>query len=696
MTGILKSGEVYFEPRARLLKLLGGELIRDDVMAIVELVKNAHDADASMVTLSFNATREGTGEILVEDDGDGMTRDDFLTGWMQPAGSQKRKKEFHYTRSGRRVLGEKGVGRFAMDRLGRYVQLISRGKGEKNEIVSRFDWDEFDDGDRPLSDIASTWSERRPEHFRNNTGTLLRIDGLRSRWTERNFRKLSSRLKRLISPFGNGRNFDVRIISDEFPDYSGALEISFLDRSPYRISAEFDGKNTIHYRLGDKDPFSMPWEGPGDLDCGPVKLALHCFDLESESVSRVGPRIDVKAWLREWSGVSIYRDGFRVLPYGEPDDDWLRLDQRRVNNPVVRLSNNQVCGFIEISGDGNPELRDQTNRGGLLANEAFKDLQALTLKVFRAVEAERQTVRNPKKAVNGENFELTGPGLFATESLLDLMKIDSTMDTKLRSVLEPRFKAIEKGVKEAERRTNAALESYLDLAGIGQTASFISQALQPHIRNLRTNLLTMLVKSLDEDDLDLERMPRHIKNMLDELDAAADIISRSSDKKKRLHTRMDLNREINLFEKTASHMLKRHGVSMSIMDGTNGIARVLIRPDSFTQVLHVLLSNALNSVRRTNKKKMIRISIERHGDDSCQLTFQDNGSGIGDDAVERIFEPGFTAQENSRGMGLTVARNLLRRVGGDIRLIRDRRRRGWTTFEITLRTKKPKLTSYDY
>ncbi len=80
------------------------------------------------------------------------------------------------------------------------------------------------------------------------------------------------------------------------------------------------------------------------------------------------------SWLREWSGISVYRDAFRVLPYGEPDDVWLRLDQRRVNNSVVRLSNNQVCGFVEISGDTNPDLKDQTNRGGLIQNRAFEDL----------------------------------------------------------------------------------------------------------------------------------------------------------------------------------------------------------------------------------------------------------------------------------------------------------------------------------
>jgi signal transduction histidine kinase len=688
----LKSGEAVFEPRARLLKLLGGELIRDDVMAIVELVKNAHDADASMATLSFNATRDGSGEILVEDDGKGMTLDDFLTGWMQPAGSLKRKKEFHYTDSGRRVLGEKGVGRFAVDRLGRYVELISRAVGEENEIVASFDWDAFDDGDRALSEITSTWRERQPERFTGGSGTLLRISGLRSHWTQRNFRKLSSRLKRLISPFGNGNGFKIRVTSDEFPDYSGAMESQFLEKAPYRIVAKFDGKDTIHYQIGEKEPFSTPWEGSSDPQCGPAKLTLHCFDLDSEGLASVGTGVDVRAWLREWSGVNIYRDGFRVLPYGEPDDDWLRLDQRRVNNPVVCLSNNQVCGFFEISADGNTELNDQTNRGGLQENDAFQDLRTLALDVFRVIEAERQAIRNPGEPVNGKILDLGDPDLFSSRGLLDLLTIDKEMDGNLKSVLEPRFKAIREEVKKAEHRTTAALDSYLDLSGLGQTATFMGHALENHLRGIKKNLKPVMRRANDVESLETEGIPYQIQNMVDELSAAVEILSRGTSNNRQKITRVDLVREINSFVISTSHMLVRSGVFLSIDDRTPGIARVLIYRDSLEQVLYALLSNSLDAFNDEQKKKEIRIVIGQHGNDAHRLIFEDNGTGINDSNMGQIFQSGFSSKENSRGMGLTVARNLMKRVGGDIRLLRDRRRPRWTSFEIEMKTKKPRAT----
>src|SRR5437879_2954389 len=108
---------------------------------------------------------------------------------------------------------------------------------------------------------------------------------------------------------------------------------------------------------------------------------------EGEALARIGPRLEVRAWLKEWTGVSVYRDGFRVWPYGEPHDDWLRLDQRRVNNPVEHLSNNQILGFIEISRDGNPDLLDQTNREGLFHNQAVEDLRRLVYFVLQVLEA---------------------------------------------------------------------------------------------------------------------------------------------------------------------------------------------------------------------------------------------------------------------------------------------------------------------
>ncbi|MEZ4294648.1 MAG: ATP-binding protein [Polyangiaceae bacterium] len=395
LTETTRSGTAAFAPRARLLKLIGAELISDEVVALTELVKNAHDADATCVTIQFFGVTGKGGEVLIRDDGHGMDLDTLMSRWMQPAGSTKGRDGRRFTSAGRRVLGEKGVGRFAADKLASRLELVSRPARADSEIRAVFDWDEFEHDDRMLEDVRSRWELRSPDWL-DSQGTVLRLSGLRVLWNERLFRRLSTRLSRLISPFGTGaKGFRIVIESDEFPDYAGEVAAGFLEQAPYQVEAAFDGGSSVSIALNGERPNQHAWPGNEPLRCGPVKVRLFAFDLETDAIARIGPRMEVRAWLREWSGVAVYRDGFRVWPYGEPHDDWLRLDQRRVNNPVVRLSNNQVVGFVEISADRNPELRDQTNREGLIHNEPMLDLQRFVLHAMLALEARRQTLRHP-------------------------------------------------------------------------------------------------------------------------------------------------------------------------------------------------------------------------------------------------------------------------------------------------------------
>lgn len=151
------SGYIAFKPRARLLKLIGEELISDEVVALTELVKNAHDADATLVRIVFRNVTTPEGTIEVVDDGLGMDRETLLGGWMEPAASTKGTTGGRRTGRGRRVLGEKGVGRFAADKLGRRLELVSLRAGTRGEVHAYFDWDQFDSEGEMLSDVKNRW-----------------------------------------------------------------------------------------------------------------------------------------------------------------------------------------------------------------------------------------------------------------------------------------------------------------------------------------------------------------------------------------------------------------------------------------------------------------------------------------------------------------------------------------------------------
>jgi|APSaa5957512535_1039671.scaffolds.fasta_scaffold26971_2 signal transduction histidine kinase len=678
MDNKIEFGEVAFNPRARLLKLLGGELIRDDVMALVEIIKNSYDADASRVHLSFEDVAEPGGTIIVSDDGTGMTVEALLNHWMQPAGSSK-KLNGRRSPGGRRYLGEKGVGRFAVDRLGQYCEVISRAKGSKTEIAADFDWDAFDTDDAFLSDIKMNWMTRKPEVL-DKHGTILRIGGLRQIWNARSFRRLSNRLSRLLSPFGAAaEEFAIELSSDEFPDYAGELGNPYFKSAPYRLIAKYDGGEFIDIEFnGEREQFI--WPGPGGLQCGPVNISVHSFDLETDAVRRVGPVQDVRAWLREWSGFSVYRDGFRVLPYGEPDDDWLRLDQRRVNNPVVRLSNNQIIGVAEITAEKNPALTDQTNRLGLDHNREYDDFRKLTLWVMEILEERRQQLRNPPTVQLGE----APPDISITS-------VDSVVEALRKRAPDVSKKAgfalggsLDELLKAYNREKSSMLEfqeRHSELAAFGHNIGFLASSLRPILGEIEREISILVDRSDDASIYPLNGLVSRAIRQLELLDTARSVVRESS-------REIDLIKVTRLFSEAAEDIASTSSdqpTSVIISLPKEELVLVDGRRDLYWQILSTLLQNSLQAMARSKKREIrIRVKLTKSGNKAV-VSFKDTGSGIPEKFVDRIFEAGYTTRTNFRGMGLPIARNLAEGMKASLEfrpMPRDRRQ-GYTTFELT-------------
>jgi signal transduction histidine kinase len=679
-----RSGVIAFKPRARLLKLIGSELISDEVLAITELVKNAHDADASSVVIEFRSVTSGEGEIVVRDDGTGMDLDTVLHRWMEPAGSSRVGQDRRITPRGRRALGEKGVGRFAADKLAAHLELFSRSPGQADEVCASFDWDQFDDDTTYLSSVTNRWELRRAEELPSN-GTVLHMRGLRSRWNERMFRRLCTRLLRLRSPFRDRDDFRIHIESDEFPDYSGELRSEFLDRAPYRIEAIFDGKQSIEMRIGEGRWTSEVFNGAGGLNCGPIRVRIFGFDLETEAIARIGPRVDVRAWLREWSGISVYRDGFRVWPYGEPHDDWLRLDQRRVNNPTVKLSNNQVVGFVEITRDGNPDLTDQTNREGLINNRALDDLRRFVGLALQALEGERQILRHPveKKHASERERRNVSDNSFAQE----LESLSRRASGDLRNDLRRFSTRITETIRESQARSQALVDGYAELAAVGQSAVVTAAAVRPSLDELNSALAD-LQKNRAGTDVTVRRLKVGIKRLEERL---ALFLSSEFDGRRRRRA-VDLFAELGRAQRVLQPALESAGITMELdFRGGPHILRADIRPEVLHLTIQSLTTNSIEWLRNTRSPK-IRIRVREVGD-YCEILFNDNGPGISGQHANRVFEPFFSLKENGRGMGLTILRDALARSGASIGVDLDGRRLG-ATFRIMVTAKRSRATMH--
>jgi signal transduction histidine kinase len=681
---------VEFRPRARLLKLIGAELISDEVVAVTELVKNAHDADASGVSIEFRGVASSDGCITIRDDGHGMDLDSLLGHWMEPAGTSKSRNGVRLTKRGRRVLGEKGVGRFAADKLARVLELVSRRSGDAHEMRAVFDWDDFDTDTRMLSDIKNRWEIRRATELPHQ-GTVLRMTGPRTVWNERMFRRLCTRLARLRSPFTRLDSFAIRMESDEFPQYSGELRSDILQRAPYRIDAVFDGKETIEFTLNDScRSIKHPWNGHGDLRCGPVQVRLFAFDLETESVARIGPRMEVRAWLKEWSGISVYRDAFRVWPYGEPHDDWLRLDQRRVNNPVVRLSNNQVVGFVEITNDGNPELIDQTNREGLLQSRAFDDLRRLMYFVLQTLESERQCLRHPTVEPRRQLKEQKD----VTEELTaaaELYRLARSAPPELASPLRRlAMKLKDTGAREKAQQ-RLFTEGYSELAAVGQAATGLTVSVQPVLENMRNHLANIRGAAGSRADRALSGSLRALEEAIKLLATRISLMS-SIEEGGNYHRRaIDIHTELESFRELVAPLLAPRKIALLVDSIQRSVLRAEMRPESFHRILHILMNNSLEWLYGVRNPE-IRIKATAHRD-YCDLVFSDNGPGIASELAARVFEPLYSGREGGRGMGLTIARNIVISHGGQIEVITDRRRRG-ANIRVMLPRKRSRATMH--
>ncbi|MFC6691463.1 ATP-binding protein [Pseudomonas lini] len=414
-----------FKPRARLIRTIGDKLVSGPIAAVVELVKNAHDADATHCTIKIIARQQQTSWIEISDDGHGMTFDTIVNSWLEPATDHKVKRS--HSATGRRLLGSKGIGRFAAARLGELMTLTTSAAtadGRNTEITTvKIDWKEFD-AQNYLDDVRiQIRRSLRPRDY--PTGTTVKIKELRDNWISKEIADLNIELRRLISPIKkedteeniqpNSENgFSIyldlrRALKTSKPitfDHDTETEVlkvepaPILDSADYEVIGTFDEDGTFSgdmrfHSLGEPYSESIHESFPielqsGQLPCGELKIRLLVFDRETESIEALISRAGLQGYgkraarqiLDDMTGVGIYRDDFRIRPYGDKDQDWLELSRRRIDNPSMRIGSNQIAGFITISDERNSNLIERSSREGLEANGSYKRLQELITKLL--------------------------------------------------------------------------------------------------------------------------------------------------------------------------------------------------------------------------------------------------------------------------------------------------------------------------
>ncbi len=668
MSLIMAKGSAPFRPHARLLHLLGDELISDESIAVIELVKNAYDADARTVSVELERiTGSGEARIIIQDDGDGMDLDTLLHGWLEPATRRKRRGgRKQPTARGRYPLGEKGVGRFAVNKLGSELELVTRARGAEHEVALTVRWDIFGDGF--LDEIENHYEVRLPVVFgEQRHGTWLNISGTRTVWDRGKVVRLRDGLARLISPLSSMDDFQIVLSCTEFPDLGGQVTSSLLEQAPYRLVGQVDESGIFQSQDSPDGPVDLRRLAPEAFleegryrlpVCGPFQIALSAWDLDNVGLHRAAMDRTMRATLRRHCGVSLYRDGFRVMPYGGPGDYWLELNQRRVNNPTMRVSTNQVVGTVEITQEHNPDLQDRTSREGLIDTPALHDLKSLLVAALAFLEERRFAARQAAAPAPSSDEE-PDPIL----QILRQARSRGQAGSGAAALLDRAISAYrQKNQEQAKQR-----DFLLRLAATGRTAEQIGASMGGRLTEARTALRTARNRlAHDAEMLEVEQLLAQIESTLlrttEDLDLLASL-NRMSDVA--LSEGADVRAAFRAGAEVFEHRLREATVQV-VLESPEPLTVAMPAPALLQVILH-LIENSLQWLLHVPVgERMVRVHIQR---DPAEFIIADSGPGISPDCRKQVFQPFFSTRSMGYGLGLHFVAEILRRHGASIELL---------------------------
>lgn len=720
----LNSTKNSFQPRSRLLLQLGDKLIRNENIALLELIKNSYDADARKVTLRLeNIENPSKGIIDIIDDGEGMDIQIIESVWLEPGSDYKEeifRKNIRTSRYGRLPIGEKGIGRFGVHKLGYQIELISKKK-DKNEVVVKIDWEKFSKNKYLKDAQFEVYENTEPEYFKGpRTGTRIRITNLRNVWDRRMVRDLYKSIFSLQSPFKRPGNFDVvfeltnpELIAD-LPNWEnikhfslfnfkckleGSLITSFeYNFTPweelYQVEAKkitsaneiiIDNETLVEKIPGKKKEFKIinleknysnnPQE---EKKIGPIEIEGYIFDRDKnilELYNHSGINL-LKEYLDEQGGVRVYREGIRINEYGEPGNDWLNLDSRRVNEPTRKISNNIVLAIIDLKRNSSQALEEKTNREGFIENDAFHDFRAAILHVLQLVEKLREIDKAEIRAKYGQREQ-------AEPVIHHLGVLKELIDEK---VTNPDDNAqITKQLEKVEEDYLRIQDILFTSAGAGLTLAIGLHEIEKVIAE--ANALVAL-----------ENVPENIKGVINRIDTLMENYSTI--------LRNDGNHENNISKllDTAlfniEYRLRKHQVSIvaaykekeqltascSKRFLLGSIMNIL---DNSIHWLHVKEERLSKNSESFIKKIFIDIIEEKK--DYISIIIADNGSGF-TIPTSQLTHPFITTKAYGMGLGLHIVSLLMKSQEGDI-LFPDHREYNipqefWTGALIVLRIKR--------
>ena len=692
-------------PAGRHLLTIGRDLIQDNYAAIVELVKNAYDADSECVEIHFKATEKLSKNesdipekgivITVRDYGHGMSQDTVINKWMVPSTTDKLERRM--SPLGRIMQGRKGIGRYAASMLGSTLLLETISlNAEKTTVL--VDWRDFEKSEY-LDDVeilVESHSTKEPQ------GTTLTIEGgadYYKEWNKKQFTNLNFELKKLISPVQNSidkaaQDFQIHLKISGFTDIEDSEETiapyPIFDLFDYKISGKIhsDGKGTLTYALQKakntvEEIISFDFKKP--TDCGDLIFDIRVYDREKESIEQLIHRglkdnngnyvgkLLARQILNESNGVGVYRNGFRIRPLGDPEFDWLKLNEKRVQNPSLKIGSNQVIGYVLIGSEEESDLIEKSARDGLRENNAYKQLQNITDEVIKELEIRRFSFRR--------KTNLSKPALKVEKELNRILSFENLKQTVRKKLIgggmneKSAEEVIELISREEEEKSQTveeirqAIATYQGQATLGKIMNVVlHEGRRPlnYFRNEVPRIDRFINKFKETNNLkNIEEIESIANNTVLNAKAFSDLFIRLDPLamgKRPAKRQLSIENEISNCFAIFRQQMEDKGIKFEIY----GDAIIEAWQQDIAAIFTNLIENSIFWLSEKNTDiKEIMVNIITNENSLSYIDFCDTGPGIEPNLIEDnlIFEPQFSTKPGGTGIGLAIAGEAAERNG---------------------------------
>lgn len=712
----LNTKKLHFEVDSHLLLELGERLVAKPSVALAELVKNSYDADATLVTIRFLDVLSKGGTIQVEDNGEGMNFLDFQEKWMR-IGTDDKERNPISSKYKRTRTGRKGIGRFACRLISEQLILesVSKKNDKKEKIRAYFLWDTLRPG-RKVEDFEVEVNQEAVSES-TPTGTRLVLEGTRKSWTMEDIERFQKEILGLVNPFPWGSKeiklrdslthdpgFEIQVKAPEYPKLERPLSDEILSASWGRLEGKLSEEGVPTFNLtitptGEKYEFRLSKKY---TELGAASFIIYMFIYGKLEEKIPGITLgNLRRLGREYGGVKVFLDGFRVFRYGEPEDDWLKLEFDRsrsygstpqeilgeaegLKRPMLSLpGNNQLFGAVFVSRIQNPKISPTVTRDRLLENTAFEQLTQfvrlgidwITIKyaAYKAKEKKKAELRPKKDVLSTIN---------TLEKLIGEHSVELGSDTT--TTLQSYINMAKEEIITQREETISQISMLRVLASTGTMIHVFDHEISLAARRLG-EMASDFQKFLSIIPLDnqnpyrillanLRAWEMNVKNQAKMIGLMLGKDARAQRRTLSIHNAVE-----KIFAPFKRFMDENH------IESINEVPVLSRTPPMYEAELQAIFVNLLtNAIKAQSSEREMKICVKvEDTEDAVSIFFLDSGVGLPREKWEEVFEAFMSYSVPNldfgvgTGLGLTIVRDIVESYRGKVRFIDPPK--GWST-----------------